>query len=252
MTAARHAQDGRRRARSTRAPGVGVLAAIEGAALIAGNLIATPFVGRTRSRWGTVGTEATDQLPGDELVPVPTWSYTLGIDVDARPQEVWPWIAQIGQSRGGFYSYQTLENLAGCRIVNTTEILAEHQHPKVGDEIRLHPTAPSMRVEIVDPPRALVLRGSPSGAGVGGPRGTTTWQFAVTPGRGGGSRLLTRGRYHHAPDWRSRLTFGRMLLEPVTFVMSRRMMREVKRLAERHAGSAVEPRRDRRVSASRV
>ena len=55
--------------RTARAPGVGVLAALEGAALIVWNLIATPFIGRRRLRWGTVGTEATDWLPGDEFVP---------------------------------------------------------------------------------------------------------------------------------------------------------------------------------------
>ena len=63
----------------------------------------------------------------------------------------------------------------------------------------------------------------------------STWQFAVNSRTDGGSRLLTRGRYDHTPDWRSRLTFGRFPLEAITFVMSRRMMLEVKRLAERSA-----------------
>ncbi len=114
--------------RATPSPGVGVLAALEGAALIVWNLVATPFIGRKRLRWGTVGTEATDPLPGDEHVPEPKWSYTLGVDIDASPEDVWPWIAQVGQGRGGFYTYQTLENMAGCRITNTTEILPDHQH----------------------------------------------------------------------------------------------------------------------------
>ena len=88
--------------RTAGSPGGGVLAALEGAALIVWNLVATPFIGPRRLRWGTVGTEATDSLPGDELVPEPKWSYTLGIAVDASPEAVWPWIAQIGQGRGGF------------------------------------------------------------------------------------------------------------------------------------------------------
>jgi hypothetical protein len=65
--------------------------------------------------------------------------------------------------------------------------------------------------------------------------GMSTWQFAVNPGHGGGSRLLTRGRYDYTPDWKSRLAFGRFPMEVITFVMSRRMMREIKRLAERDA-----------------
>ena len=66
-------------------PGVGVLAAFEGAALIVWHLVATPLVGRRRLRWGTVGSEASDALPGDELVPDPTWSYTLAVAIDASP-----------------------------------------------------------------------------------------------------------------------------------------------------------------------
>jgi len=218
--------------RKTPAPGVGVLAALEGAALIMWNLVATPFIGRRRLHWGTLGTEATDSLPGDELVPEPKWSYTLGIAVGASPEDVWPWIAQIGQGRGGFYTYQTLENMVGCKITNTTEILPAHQHPVVGDDISLHPTAPPIRVEIVDPPNALVLRGSPVDVGAEQSWGVSTWQFVVHPGDDGGSRFLTRGRYDHSPDWKSRLAFGRFPIEAISFVMSHKMMLEIKRLAE--------------------
>lgn len=219
--------------RSARPPGLGVLAALEGAALIVSHLIATLFIGRRRLRWGTVGTEATDPLPGDDLVPEPKWSYTLGISIEAPPQAVWPWIAQIGQGRGGFYSYQTLENLAGCKITNTTEILSEHQHPTVGDDIYLHPSAPPMRIEVVDPPTALVVFGSPADIGAEERWGMSTWQFAVNPRPDGGSRFLTRGRSDYTPDWRSRLAFGRFPIEAITYVMSRKMMGEIKRLAER-------------------
>jgi hypothetical protein len=219
--------------RTARAPGVGVLAALEGAGLIVWHLVATPFIGRRRLRWGTVGTEATDWLPGDEFVPEPKWSYTLGIAIDATPETVWPWIAQIGQGRGGYYTYQTLENMAGCKITNTTEILPDHQHPAVGDDIYLHPTAPPLRIEIVEPLNALVLFGSPADVGAEESWGRSTWQFVVNPGPDGRSRLLTRGRYDYTLDWRSRLTFGRFPIEAISFVMSRKMMLEIKRLAER-------------------
>jgi len=217
-----------------RSPGAGVLAAVEGAALIVGNLVATPVIGRKRVRWGTVGAEATKPLPGDELVPDPKWSYTLAVAIHAAQVDVFPWIAQIGQGRGGFYTYQTLENLAGCRITNTTQILPDHQHPAVGDDIFLHPSAPPMSIEIVDPPRALVLLGSPAATGNEGARGVSTWQFVVHAGPDGTSRLLTRGRYDYAPDWKSRLAFGRFPIEAISFVMSRKMMLEMKRLAERN------------------
>ena len=235
MAARGHSKDRRFGHRTTPSPGVGVLAALEGASLIVWNLIATPFIGRKRLRWGTVGTEASGSLPGDGIVPEPKWSYTLGVDNDASPDEVWPWIAQLGQGRGGFYTYQTLENMAGCRITNTTEILPDQQHPAVGEDIYLHPTAPPMRIETVDPPNALVLLGSPVDVGTEESWGVSTWQFAVNPGPDGGSRLLTRGRYDYTPDWKSRLSFGRFPIEVITFVMSRKMMLEIKRLAERDA-----------------
>ena len=222
-----------RATRAARPPGVGVLPAIGGAALMAGHLIATPVIGRDRLRWGTVGSEATDTLPGDDLVPSPKWSYTLGVGIAAPCEQVWPWIAQLGQGRGGFYTYQSLENLVGCRIANTTEVLPQHQDPTVGGEIFLHPDSPPLRIEIADPPHALVLFGSPGDLGGEERWGVSTWQFAIRPRADGGSRFLTRGRYDHSPDWQSRLVFGRLPIEVVTFVMSRRMMLEIKRLAER-------------------
>ena len=223
--------------RTAHSPGVGVVAAIRGAALVALHLIATPFIGRSRLRWGCVGSEACDALPGDELVPEPKWSYTMGVTIDAPPEHVWPWIAQIGQGRGGFYTYQTLENMVGCQITNTTEILPDHQHPTVGENVYLHPTAPPLRIHAVNPPNALVLFGAPAEIGGDEGWGMSTWQFVVNPGADGGSRFLTRGRCDYAPGWRSRLTFGGLPIKAITFVMSRRMMLEIRRLAERGTSS---------------
>ena len=220
------------RSESERPPGTGLIAAAEGTALMMWHLVATPFIGRRRLRWGTIGSEATDPLPGDDLVPDPKWSYTLGIGIDAPPDAVWPWIAQVGQRRGGFYTYQALENLVGCKITNTSEILPEYQEPALGSEIYLHPTAPPMRVEIVDPPEAFVLFGSPADIGSETSWGMSTWQFVLRPGSNGTTRFLTRGRSDYTSDWKSRLAFGRFPIEVITFVMSRKMMIGIGRLAE--------------------
>ncbi len=219
-------------AATIRPPGVGILANLEGTLLMVGHFVATPFIGRRRLRWGTVGSESADPLPGDDLVPSPKWTYTLGVGIEAPPEDVWPWVAQIGQGRGGFYTYQGLENIAGCKITNTAEVLAEHQHPSVGGEIYLHPTAPPMRIEIVAPPGALVLFGSPADVGAEQTWGVSTWQFALRPGPNGTTRLLTRGRSDHSSGWKSRLAFGRFPIEVITFVMSRKMLLGIKQLAE--------------------
>ncbi len=55
---------------------------------------------------------------------------------------VWPLIVQLGQGRGGFYSYVGLENLIGCRVRNTDKVLRDYQNLDTGDEVRLHPKAP--------------------------------------------------------------------------------------------------------------
>lgn len=217
--------------RGVPSPGVGARAAAEGAALIGWHLVASPFLRRRRREWGTIGEEATAPLPGDELVPEPKWSTTLGVTVDAPPEHVWPWVAQIGQGRGGFYTYQTLENMVGCNITNTTVILPEHQDPVVGDEIYLAEGTSPLHVELVDPPNVLVLIGAPVDLGSEA-WGTSTWQFVVAPHGDGRSRLLTRGRYDFAANWKSRIAFGSLLVEPISFVMSRRMLLEIKRLAE--------------------
>jgi hypothetical protein len=213
--------------------GVGLLPALEGAGLIAWHLAATPFIGRERLHWGATPHEAAAPLPGDELVPEPKWTYTYAVDIAAAPEDVWPWIAQIGQGRGGFYSYQTLENVVGCNIHNHAEILPEYQDVALGDPIYLHPTAPPMAVAVLDPPHALVLYGSPADTGDGSAApAMSTWQFCLQGTPDGFTRFFTRGRSDYGPGMANRVFFGRYPIEPITFVMSRKMMLEVKALAE--------------------
>lgn len=212
--------------------GVGVTQAVWAVGQIVWHLLATPFIGRRRLSWGATPDEAATTLPGDDLIPRPKWGFTYAVDVGAPPEAVWPWIVQIGQRRGGFYSYQTLENMFGCDIHNSAEILPEHQHPQIGDEVRLHPKAPAMRIAVLDAPTAFVLHGAPADVGGDESYATSTWQFALRPAGGGRSRLYMRGRSDYSHDLVSRMSFGRFPLEPIMFVMSRKMLREISRLAE--------------------
>ncbi len=90
---------------------------------------------------------------------------TRAISVAVAADDVWPWIAQLGQGRGGFYSYDFLENLVGCDMHNADRVVPEWQSIAVGDDVRLHPDV-ALRVAAVDPGTALVLRGGiPHGDG---------------------------------------------------------------------------------------
>ena len=145
-------------------------------------------------------------------------------------KRVWPWIAQIGQGRGGLYSYDFLENLVGCDMHSADHIVAEWQDVKVGDELRLHPEVPLTVVD-VEPGRYLVVRG-------GVPMGDTpppyefTWAFVVREQDDGATRLLVRERYDYT---RTRAPFLVEPVEAVSFFMSQKMLRGIRDRAERSA-----------------
>jgi hypothetical protein len=188
--------------------------------------VASPWRRAKRLRWGTEGAEPDRELPGDDIIDPPTWQYTHAISIAAEPDRVWPWLVQIGQGRGGFYSYVALENLFGCHIEDVARIVPEFQHLEVGDSIRLHPKAPATPVQIIEPGRALVLGGM-TALNTG-----STWALVLVPDGPRSCRLLARGRSTYGSLFAERLFFGPAIMEPVTFVMERRMLRTIKLLAE--------------------
>ncbi|RDI14261.1 hypothetical protein DEU38_1332 [Rhodococcus sp. AG1013] len=202
-----------------------VAESVGGAVLIAVHLLGRPLR-HWRTGWGATAEEAVATLPGDELVPDAAWSYTHAITVAAPPERLWPWIVQLGQGRGGFYSYAGLENLVGCHIENATEVLGRFQDVAVGDPVLLHPDRPPLTVAAVEPRRHLVLLGSaPDSADA------SLWAFHLFDDGNGGTRLIERGRYAHGGGWAGSLAFGPALLEPISFVMSRKMLRTLRALA---------------------
>jgi len=139
--------------RDTMARTLGVSVAAGAAALAAYILGVRPWY----LRWGATEAEFEVPLPGDEIIPRPRHRDTHAITVRAPVVDVWPWLVQMGQGRGGFYSYDWLENLIGCDIHNADQIFPDFQSLRVGDSVRLHPKAPPLPVAIVEPCRALVL-----------------------------------------------------------------------------------------------
>jgi hypothetical protein len=179
-------------------------------------------------RWGATDDELDATLAGDDLIANPDLMATRAITVHAAAEQVWPWIAQLGQGRGGFYSYDVLENLVGCDIHSADQIVPEWQDLKVGDQVNLHPEV-GLDVAVVEPGRSLVLRGGvPMGAVP--PPYDTTWAFVVRERPEGTTRLLVRERYAYTQRW------APVLVEPVAvvaFVMSQRMLRGIRDRAER-------------------
>ncbi len=178
-------------------------------------------------RWGATAEETRKTLPGDAVLPHAPSAATRAITIHVPRERVWPWLAQIGQGRGGLYSYAWLENLVGCQIVNADRIHPEWQDVKPGDGVRLHPKAPPIPVLLVEKNRALVL----GSAAANGPFPPVTWAFVLEEAPGHATRLLVRWRSQTPPTLRDRL-MNKYLLEPIHFAMERRMLLGLRERAE--------------------
>jgi hypothetical protein len=199
------------------------LAGLGGAARIAWAL-ATPHRRARRATWGAGPGLAALRHPGDDLVPRPRWGWTHAIVVAAPARDVWPWIAQIGADRAGFYSYTWLENLAGCGIRDAERIHPEWQ-ARPGDPLVLHPRAPALTVVRADG-RDLLAHGPPDEAAraAGRPWAAASWRIAAEPLGGGRTRVVSRYRCACSDDLATRLAMGPALLEPIADAMDRRML----------------------------
>ncbi|HSR32764.1 MAG TPA: hypothetical protein VLY63_19555 [Anaerolineae bacterium] len=147
--------------------------------------------------WGATEAEVARTLPGDELIQRTPSDSTRGATIDAPPEAVWPWIAQIGDDRGGFYSYTFIENplqeLAGGEAVyrNANRILPQFQNPQPGEGIIVD----SLQVYDVEPGKWLLAAQS-SGEGDFG----WVWLWHVEPLGTNQSRLLVRQALRLFPE----------------------------------------------------
>ena len=179
-------------------------------------------------RWGTTAAERSLSLPGDEREPNARYRIDHGITIHAPASAVWPWLVQLGQGRGGFYSYDWLERAFGAAIRNADRIHPEWQTIAKGDLVRA--TQPSYlggkfgdlgwKVTDVVPGRALILE---------------NWgAFVVEPLDSTTSRLIVRTRGAGNPSFLG-LVFGPLnvfVFEPAHFIMQRGMLRGIRDRAE--------------------
>lgn len=180
-------------------------------------------------RWGASDEEAEAAVPGDDLIPAPDLQATHAITINAPADAVWPWLVQMGQGKGGLYSYEWLENLAGCDMHNAKDIVPEWQNTRVGDFVRMGPEGyPLFKVIDMARNRALVLQAAD-------PQTTqpasATWAFVLDEQPDGTTRLIVRSRNDYEPTVGNFLMW-RLLVEPVAFIMEQEMLRGIKTRAE--------------------
>jgi hypothetical protein len=179
--------------------------------------------------WGATRDEVGDKLPGDEIVLRPSWQSTRAIDIAAPVEQVWPWLAQMGEDRGGLYSYDWLENLAGLEFRSADRIVPEWQDVKVGDIVRFAPKQDKLVVAQVEPNHCLVWRilnpstHQPVDA---------TWAFVIRPIDARHTRLTQRFRFGAGPRLLGAI-FYTALIEIPHFVMERKMLFGIRARAER-------------------
>lgn len=172
-------------------------------------------------RWGATDEELAASLTGDELVPNPRISYTRAVTVNAAPEQIYPWIVQLGADKGGMYSYTWLESLIQCPQTNADRIHEEWQDLKVGDKVLMCKSdmPPGYEVAIIEPNRVIVMGHQTDGIW------SDVWQFALVPQDDGTTRLVLRSR-----DAKEGWMWD--VIRPGEFVMMSRMMLGIKERAE--------------------
>lgn len=187
------------------------------------------LVHRLGRRSGVSNRELRSMLPGDEIVPRPRWQSTRGTTIAARPDEVWPWIAQMGfpAQRAGWYTPHLVDRLTfGIRERSADRVRPELQELEAGDRI---PDSADWSVFFtvaeMDPPHALVLH---STRHVLRPMRTVdfSWAFVLEPVGEDGTRLLIRARTTFTPAWAWPL--AELVIGPADYVNVLGMFRGIK------------------------
>jgi len=194
------------------------------------------FIRPWHLRWGATDDEVACPLLGDSLIDKPRLQATHAVTVHAPPEAIWPWLVQMGQGRGGFYSYEGVERLLGLRAGNADRILPDLQELHAADELPVAPNGAGLPVDIVVPYRTLVMHSdSPIPARVAvmqaGYYRSVTWTFHLEPIDAENTRLIERWRADWEPTPMNTLVI-RTLLEPGAFIMERRMLLGIKARAE--------------------
>jgi hypothetical protein len=185
--------------------------------------LTAPLYRRWHLHWGATAAEVACSLPGDGMLEHTHFNATRAITVGAPPEDVWPWLVQVGCQRGGFYSNDLLDNLGHP---SATSLIPSLQHLDVGQWVPMSPSGePSERT-------ALKVHSFQVNEWLLWTKPDSTWVWQLTPTDDNGTRLVTRIQVVY--DWRNPLmaVVGVILMEFGDFAMLRRMLRGIKRRAE--------------------
>ncbi|MDD9941696.1 MAG: hypothetical protein OXU20_11690 [Myxococcales bacterium] len=215
-----------------------ILEGVEGAAMLIGLVPSWPLAKRFLDDLGARPEELGRTWPGDELLQHVDDAHTRALDIDAPVEKVWPWLMQFGLERGGFHSYELLENMLGWGVRNVEQIRPEWQSLEVDQEVVLAPDVPGIWVSKLHANRYVCFRTWKDDADIAGRDMPVlgTWSLYLEPTSETSCRLLLRTckQWRRTPPVGTRIV-GSLFEEPLDLVMEQRMLRTIRRLAEREA-----------------
>ncbi|MGV9665237.1 SRPBCC family protein [Nocardia niigatensis] len=173
--------------------------------------------------WGSTTDEVGRAMPGDDLLPGAGTVTTRAITVAATPEQIWPWLVQMGPGRAGAYTYDWVENLLGLDMHSADEILPQYQQLAVDDVLPMGKSGPAMRVAVLDRPHAVVLASADH---------HWVWAFGLYPTQEG-TRLVSRNRIDLPDAGPLQRLFYMLIMEPGSLIMEAKMLRGIKERAER-------------------
>jgi uncharacterized protein YndB with AHSA1/START domain len=175
--------------------------------------------------WGATPDEVARPMPGDDIVPRPWFDATRAVTVEAAPEHVWPWLAQMGGiTRAGWYSYDALDNKG---VASSEVVVPELQDVRVGDRMLVSEDGQGFTVEGVEPGRSLLLA-------VREGSGTISAEYQLDALPGGRTRLVQRIRHRIRPRSPGQV-FLVVAMDAGELLMARRSLLGVKDRAERRA-----------------
>ena len=186
------------------------------------------FIRPWQLRWGATDEEVEHRMPGDDVVKQPTFNATRAVTIQARPEEIWPWLVQIGITRAGWYSYDWIDNLG---IPSAERIIPEWQHVAVGDLIPMSPNGKvGFWVKAFELNHWMLWWDN---------KGDVTWYWGLCPQDDSHTRLITRVRIHY--HWTSPTILFSLPMDVGDIVMMRKCMLGIKQRAERASRQPFEP-----------